>query len=152
MSGGVPVNVPLSGPLTMVNDSGSPSTSEPVNVMPTPVSSDVVTLWPLATGASFTAVTAMLTVATPESAVPSLAMYVKLSVPLNTASGVYSNEPSRFSVSVPCIGPSTINAVSGSLSVSVSLTNTPGAGTLSGTSSSVLYASSLATGASLAAN
>jgi hypothetical protein len=41
-----------------------------------------------ATGASLTAVTVIVTVATFESAVPSFALYVKLSVPLKLEAGV----------------------------------------------------------------
>ena len=41
-----------------------------------------------AAGASFTEVTAMVTVAVPEFAVPSLTRYVKLSVPLKFGFGV----------------------------------------------------------------
>ncbi len=46
------------------------------------VSSAVVADWALATGASLTAVTVMLTVAAVELTVPSLTVKVKLSAPL----------------------------------------------------------------------
>ena len=52
------------------------------NVMAFAVSSDVVTLWLLATGASFTGVTVMSTVARALFVVPSFTRKVKLSVPL----------------------------------------------------------------------
>jgi hypothetical protein len=45
-------------------------------------SSSVVTAWSAATGASLTLVTAIVTVPTFESTVPSLALKVKLSAPL----------------------------------------------------------------------
>ena len=52
------------------------------------LSSATVSAPSLATGASFTAVTVMVTVAGAESAVPSLAVKVKLSLPLKLAFGV----------------------------------------------------------------
>ena len=48
-----------------------------------------------ATGASFVALTAIVTVAVLESAVPSFALYVKLSLPLKFAAGVYVALPLR---------------------------------------------------------
>ena len=59
--------------VTMVKVRASPSTSAPVSVIATGVSSGVVTAWPFAAGASFTGVTVIDTVATLESAVPSFA-------------------------------------------------------------------------------
>src|SRR2546425_502565 len=104
----------------------------------TEVSSAVVALSLFATGASLTAVTVRVTVATLLSAVPSLALYVKLSVPLKLAAGLYVNEPFALRVSVPWIGPLTgrgVPTVRLSPSTSVSLARTPGAATVSGGSS-----------------
>ena len=56
--------------------------SAPVSVIATGVSSGVVTAWSLATGASFTGVTVIDTVAAFESAVPSFTLKVKVSGPL----------------------------------------------------------------------
>jgi hypothetical protein len=75
------------------------------------------------------AFTVMLTVAVLPSAVPSLALYVKLSGPLYPAVGVYVKEPLAFSVTVPWAGSVTFTAVSESPFVSVSLPRTPGAPT-----------------------
>ena len=62
--------------------SASPSASVACSVIPTAVSSSVVALPSSATGASFTGVTVIVTVAVFESAVPSFALKVKLSGPL----------------------------------------------------------------------
>ena len=48
---------------------------------------------------------------------------------MKLAAGTYVNEPSPFSVRLPCVVPVTNAAVSGSPSGSVSLASTPGAGT-----------------------
>src|SRR5207245_4534132 len=88
-------------------------------------------------------------VATLESAVPSLALYVKLSPPLKLATGVYVKLPFTFRTSAPWLGPVTIRALRLFASASVSLLNTPGAATLSVRSSPTTYASLAATGAVL---
>jgi hypothetical protein len=67
----------------MLNVKLALSMSAPANVMSFAVSSFVVTLWPLAVGASFTAVTVIDTVAAVESTgPPSVTLNVKLSDPL----------------------------------------------------------------------
>jgi hypothetical protein len=76
------LRVPWLGLLTMLNVRLPLSLSAPATVMTFAVSSFVVTLWPLAVGASFTAFTVIVTVAVFESAIPSLALKVKLSEPL----------------------------------------------------------------------
>jgi hypothetical protein len=60
--------------------SGSPSL--PVRVIGRAVSSAVERVWPVAVGASLTAVTVMLTVAVLESSCPSFTLKAKLSDPL----------------------------------------------------------------------
>jgi hypothetical protein len=75
-------NVPCVGAVPTANVIDALSISVPDSVITAAVSSAVVTLWALATGASFTAVTVMLTVATLESEKPSFALNVKLSGPL----------------------------------------------------------------------
>jgi hypothetical protein len=63
------------------------------------------------------------------------------------------NEPSGLRASVPCAGPLTRTAVSGSPSPSVSFASRPaGAGTVSGVSSVAAYESGAATGDSFAGN
>ncbi len=66
----------------MLYVSVSPSTSVAVTLPVTGVSSLVLLLESLATGASFTAVTLSVTVFAAESSVPSFALNVKLSLPL----------------------------------------------------------------------
>ena len=66
--------LPWLGSKVMIKLSRSPSTSEPVRVISTGVSSGVSTDCSLATGASFTGLTVMVTVAMLESAAPSLAL------------------------------------------------------------------------------
>ncbi len=73
-------------------------------------------------------------------------------MPLKFAFGTYVNDPSEFSVSVPLLTSVSNTAVNGSPSASVSFASTPGAPTVSVTSSSVVYASSFATGGWLAAS
>src|SRR5437773_1192606 len=109
------------------------------------VSSSVATASFAATGASFTAATVIVTVATFESRLPSFALNVKLSGPLQFASGVYVSA-GGIPLNVPCVGPLTITYVSGEPSTSVA----PSVIALA-VSSSVVTASSLATGASLTA-
>jgi hypothetical protein len=75
-------NVPCVGAVPSVNVTEALSMSVPTSVITAAVSSAVVGLCPLATGASFTAVIVRLTVATLESENPSLALKVKLSGPL----------------------------------------------------------------------
>ena len=105
----------------------------------------------VATGASLTAATVIVTVATFESSLPSLALYEKLSLPLKFADGVYVKLPFALSASVPWAGPVTSPAVNVPPSMSVSLPNTPGAATMSGWSSVAVYASGSATGESFTA-
>src|ERR1043166_9659701 len=116
-----PLNVPLVGPVTMAKVSGSLSTSLPVRVIALGVSSGVVTLWPLATGASFTGVTMMATVATALLVWPSLTRKVKLSPPLKLVAGVKVIAPVFVlkPLNVPLVGPVTMAKVSGSLSTSL---------------------------------
>ena len=67
-------SVPLAGGVTMLKVSSHVSMSEPPRVIVSWVSSLVLTLWAVASGASLTAVTVRLTVATLLSSVPSLAL------------------------------------------------------------------------------
>ena len=91
----------------------------------------------VATGASFTGLTVIATVVGGvEASSASFATYVNESAPLKFAFGTYENEPSAFSVRVPCNGPVTRLAVSESPSTSVSFPSTPGAATESVWSSS----------------
>ena len=81
------VTDPCAGLLTRIAVSASPSTSlsfasTPAAATFNAVSSLVLYASFAATGASFTAVTVMLTVAAAESTVPSFALNVKLSLPL----------------------------------------------------------------------
>src|SRR6266542_5663697 len=62
MFGAVPFSAPCVGPATTLKVSVSPSGSEPVNVMALPVSSTVVTVWALATGARLTGAPAVVKV------------------------------------------------------------------------------------------
>ena len=71
------------------NVSALVSTSPPVRVIAFDVSSDVETVWFDATGASFTEVTVIDTVAAALVREPSLALNVKLSVPYQFVYGVY---------------------------------------------------------------
>ena len=73
-----------------------------------------------------------------------------MSDPKNPAAGVYVNDPSGRTATVPFGGPLTSTAVSGSPSGSVSLASTPGPATTSGVFSSVEYASGADTGGRLA--
>src|SRR5258705_411869 len=70
---------------------------------------------------------------------------MNVSTPLKPGAGTYSNDPSAFSVSVPCAGGVPRTAVSDSPSGSRSLTSTPGAATVSGTPGAVVYESGCAT-------
>ena len=100
---GLIVALPCAGALIDVIVRASPSTSLSLSStrMTTATSSSVVTESLTATGESFTGVTVSVTVTTAESAWPSFALYVKLSVPLKFATGVYVKLPSALSVSVP---------------------------------------------------
>ena len=82
--GGVPDKVPLAGTSTKLNVKASPSTSLPASVTTTAESSAVAKLMaapPITTGASFTLVTVMLTVAGRLGPVPSLATKENVSTP-----------------------------------------------------------------------
>src|SRR5439155_24897369 len=81
-------------------------------------------VWPLTTGGAAAPIV-MFTEALLLFAVPSLARYVNESDPLYPVVGVYVNDPSAFSVNVPCAGPVTKLAVSLFDSASVSLASTP---------------------------
>src|SRR5690606_28792004 len=81
-------SVPAVGPMTIEKARAPPSTSAPLSVIVTGVSSSVVTATGSTTGGSSTGVTVMLTVAGAESLVPSLTRNVKLSAPAVFGSGV----------------------------------------------------------------
>src|SRR3990172_8430675 len=70
--GVIALNTPRVGPVPIANPKQFPSASVPVRVIVTAVSSAVVTDCALATGASFTGVTVILTVAGELVEVPSL--------------------------------------------------------------------------------
>jgi hypothetical protein len=72
----------------------------------------------------------IVTVAVFPSAVPSFAVYVKVSLPVYPEAGVYVNDPSALRVRVPCAGSVTFIAVRGSLLASESFPRTPGAATV----------------------
>ena len=72
----------------MANVKLLPSISAPVNVPVFTMSSFVATANVVAVGASFTALTVMLTAAVAEFNVPSFTLNVKLSLPLKFAAGV----------------------------------------------------------------
>src|SRR5687768_8820945 len=86
--GAVPLRMPFVGALVIVQLAIDPSTSVATSVVATAVSSSVVALPLFATGASLTAFTVIVTVTAAEDRVPSVAVYVKLSVPLKSAFGV----------------------------------------------------------------
>ena len=111
----------------------------------TGVSSSVEALSSLATGSSLTGATVTVTVAVLESATPSNPVYVKLSTPLKSASGVYVTSVPLLTT-VPLAGWVTEPTVRASPSTSVSLDNTS---IVTGVSSSVEALSSLASGSSL---
>jgi hypothetical protein len=81
---GVPIapNVPCVGAVPIANVNTALSISLPDSVITLAVSSGVVTLCALLTGASFTAVIVRLTVAATETNDPSFVVNVKLSGPL----------------------------------------------------------------------
>ena len=99
-----------------------------------------------ATGGVFVELTVIVTVAIFESASPSFALYVKLSVPFQSASGSYTNEPSSAKVNVPWLTSVTRTDVRASESASVSPSSTPGAAIVSVPFSLTEYVSSSATG------
>jgi hypothetical protein len=74
--------LPCVGAVTIANDREALSTSEADNVITAAVSSAVVTLWGLETGASLSAVTVRLAVAVLEFKIPSFVRKVKLSDPV----------------------------------------------------------------------
>ena len=84
--------------------------------------------------------TVIVTVPVLESAVPSVARYVKLTMPLKLATGVKVNDPSALSATLPSSGCTGLTSVAVSTwpSASVSLASTPGAGTVRTVSSVVL--------------
>ena len=68
-------------------------------------SSLTVAVSSVAVGTSSTEFTVITTVAVSVSPSASVIVYVKLSVPLKSAFGVYTNTPSEVSVTVPLDGP-----------------------------------------------
>ena len=95
--------------------------------------------------------TVSVTVAVFDVSRPSVDTYVNTSVPLKSALGVYVNEPSAFSTSVPWEGRLISWAVKASLSGSLSLARMPAAAaSVSTASSSTEYASLTAAGEWLA--
>src|SRR5439155_143076 len=80
---------PLAGDVSTVKFVTGPSTSEPVKVIGSGVSSAFVIFWPNATGASFTFVIVIVTVATADVSEPSFTLKVKLTVPKKFVAGVY---------------------------------------------------------------
>ncbi len=84
----IPLNVAFDGLSTMENANGSPSASEAVKVMAREAFTAVETVWLLATGGMFGTLTITSTVAMLLSFIPSLALKVKLSVPLKFVFGV----------------------------------------------------------------
>ena len=84
----VPVSAPFFGCATTVKVRASFSASVADRVIFSAVSSGVASVCAMASGASFTAVTVIPTVATAESSFPSLALKVKESVPLKSVFGV----------------------------------------------------------------
>src|SRR4030095_9800024 len=76
------LRVPLLGLVTILKLKLWLSISVALSTTAAVVSSFVITDWPLSTGASFTDITAIATVAMFESWLPSLTLYVKLSLPL----------------------------------------------------------------------
>ena len=81
------VSVPLAGPEPSATVSVSPSTSAQVTVSLSAVSSAVTLLPSLQVGASLTGSTVIVNVASAEVSVPSVAVKVKLSVPLKPGRG-----------------------------------------------------------------
>ena len=81
-------SVPRAGGVTMLKVSSHVSGSDALSVIASGVSSLVLTLWPVATGASLTAVTVSVTVGALLSSVPSFTLKVKLSAPLKLSAGV----------------------------------------------------------------
>ena len=136
--------VPFAGCVKLTTVIRSPSTSVSLSntSMSTKVSSSVVAVSSTATGLSSTGSTVTVTVAVS----PPLMVYSNVSTPLKSASGVYFNVPSTFSTTVPFAGCVKLSTVIKSSSTSVSFANTSMS---TGVSSSVLSASSIATGASL---
>src|SRR5258706_15010844 len=112
---------PLVGPVTMTKVSGSWSASLPVSTMAVGVSSFIVTLWLLATGASLSGVTVRLTVAGTLLVVPSLTRNVIVSFSNNTASAEIYTLPLHDALPIltPLVGPVTMTKVSELLSTSL---------------------------------
>jgi hypothetical protein len=122
-------NVPCVGAVPTANVSASPFASVADSVITAAVSSAVVTLCALATGAVFP--TATVTVAATEFNVPSFTLNVKLSDPVKLAVGVYVTlavqlDPNPLGVqlvpvmapTVPLVGAVTIANVNAALSMS----------------------------------
>ena len=84
----MPFNVPLAGGVATAYVKVAPSTSVPAKVRLVEPSSATVTVWAVATGASFTALTVIETVAAAEPTVPSFTVNVKLSLPAKFSFGV----------------------------------------------------------------
>jgi hypothetical protein len=128
---GTPIapKVPCVGAVPIANVSASPFASVPASVITAAVSSAVVWLCPLATGAVFPIET--VTVAATEFNAPSLALKVKLSDPVKLSAGVYVTlavqlEPRPLGVqlvpvivpTVPFVGLAAILKVNAALSIS----------------------------------
>jgi hypothetical protein len=122
---GVPIvpNDPGVGPVTIENVSRSALASVADSVITAAVSSGVVTLWPLATGAVLP--TLIVTVPTAVPPFPSLTVYVKLSDPEKFALGVYVTfAPPVPTAAVPFNGAVTAVTVNVLPSTSVSFAST----------------------------
>jgi len=128
---GVPIapSVPCVGAVPIANVKASPFASVPASVITRAVSSAVVWLWALATGAVFPIAT--VTVAAAEFNAPSLTLNVKLSEPVKLVVGVYVTlavqlDPDPLGVqvgvpiapNVPLVGFVTILKVKAALSMS----------------------------------
>src|ERR1041384_3479384 len=140
------VAVPWAGLLTTIGVSELPSMS--VSLASTGIRTDwssvVDAASSAACGASLTALMVTCTVALALPPWASGMLYVKLSVPLKLAAGVYDTVPSAFLNAVPCVAPPTTMIPSASASASVSFASTL---MVSAASSLVVAASSTALGA-----
>src|SRR6188768_2889789 len=152
-----------SGFITTLPFVAPPSTPTSVHIFPpsplgvsfveaspdTGVSSIVVFTSSTATGTSLTGVIVMTISAVEQSALVSHTMYVMVSIPLKSGSGVYVYDPSGFIVTVPFVAPpSTPTSVQvfPPSPLGVSFVD---ASPVTGVSSNVVFTSSTATGTSL---
>lgn len=139
------VTAPLVESVVSENTRTSPSASTPATAPTNAVSSSVVMACTIATGASFTAVTVMSTVAAVDVATPSLTVKVNASAPLAFAVVVYVRFGS-VPLSVPFVGAATTVKVRALLSTSL-----PVSATSTAVSSFVFTACASATGSSFTA-